>query len=99
MLRHFQIRNPQSAIRNPNMDWPVATVLLGTLGTLAVGIFKLMSRRDGARHEVVNGRVYARATDLAEFRARLISLEQAHHVLRAEIRADIKELQATIREV
>ncbi|HVT27429.1 MAG TPA: hypothetical protein VHE81_05365 [Lacipirellulaceae bacterium] len=82
------------------MDWPVATVLLGTLGTLAVGIFKLMARRDGERRaELTNGRVYARATDLAEFRARLISLEQAHHVLRAEIRADIKELQATIREV
>ena len=82
------------------MDWPVATVLLGTLGTLAMGIFKLMSRRDGLRHaELANGRVYARATDLAEFRARLVSLEQAHHVLRAEIRADIKELQTTIWEV
>ncbi len=82
------------------MDWPVATVLLGTLCTLSVGIFKLMSRRDGVRGaELANGRVYARATDLAEFRARLMSLEQAHHVLRAEIRADIKELQATIREV
>ena len=27
------------------------------------------------------------------FRARLVSLEQAHHVLRAELRADMKELQ------
>ena len=52
------------------MDWPVATVLLGTLGTLAMGIFKLISRRDGERRaEPANGRVYARATDLAEFRA------------------------------
>ncbi|MFO0791795.1 MAG: hypothetical protein U0805_20220 [Pirellulales bacterium] len=82
------------------MDWPVATVLLGTLGTLALGIFKLMSRREAApSHEPTNGRVYARATDLAEFRARLIALEQAHHVLRAEIRADIKELQSTIRDL
>jgi hypothetical protein len=82
------------------MDWPVATVLLGTIGTLAVGIFKLMSRREcHHRDEPMNGRVYARATDMAEFRARLVSLEQAHHVLRAEIRADIKELQQTIREV
>lgn len=82
------------------MDWPIATVLLGTLGTLALGVFKLMSRRDADyHHEPDNGRVYARATDLAEFRARLISLEQAHHVLRAEIRADIKELQVTIRDV
>jgi hypothetical protein len=82
------------------MDWPVATVLLGTIGTLAVGMFKLVPRRDGHRHdELANGRVYARATDLAEFRARLVSLEQAHHVLRAEIRADIKELQTTIREL
>ena len=82
------------------MDWPVATVLLGTIGTLAVGILRLVPRRDGHHHdEPANGRVYARATDLAEFRARLVSLEQAHHVLRAEIRADIKELQATIREV
>jgi hypothetical protein len=80
------------------MDWPVATVLLGTLGTLAIGVFKLIARREG-KPEPLNGRVYARATDLAEFRARLISLEQAHHVLRAEIRADIKELQTTIREL
>jgi hypothetical protein len=27
-----------------------------------------------------------------------VSLEQAHHVLRAEIRADMKELQQVIRE-
>ncbi len=81
------------------MDWPVATVLLGTLGTLAVGILKWVPRRDGDRNgQSANGRVYARATDMAEIRARLASLEQAHHVLRAEIRADIKELQTTIRE-
>jgi hypothetical protein len=82
------------------MDWPVATVLLGTLGTIAIGVFKLLARGGSARGEVCgNGRVYARATDLAEFRARLIALEQAHHVLRAEIRADIKELQMTFREL
>jgi hypothetical protein len=91
------------------MDWPAATVLLGTIGTLAIGLFKLAQRResspvvrgspDAAHTEPRNGRVYARATDLAEIRARLTSLEQAHHVLRAEIRADIKELQATIRDV
>jgi hypothetical protein len=80
------------------MDWPVATVILGTLGTLAVGILKWMSLRVDD-HNGGNGRIYARATDLAEFRARLVSLEQAHHVMRAEIRADIKELQSTIREV
>ena len=82
------------------MDWPIATVLLGTIATLAVGLIKLMGRRDDSSDvEPRNGRVYARATDLAEFRARLVSLEQAHHVMRAEIRADIKELQATIRDV
>jgi hypothetical protein len=82
------------------MDWPVATVLLGTLGTLAVAILKWIPRRDGDRGAatISNGRVYARAVDLAEIRARLVSLEQAHHVLRAEIRADIKEVQTTIRE-
>lgn len=82
------------------MDWPVATVLLGTLGTLAVAVLKWVPRRSGDRSAagIRNGRVYARAVDLAEIRARLVSLEQAHHVLRAELRADIKELQATIRE-
>jgi hypothetical protein len=34
---------------------------------------------------------------MADIRARLAALEQAHHVLRAEIRADIKELQQVIR--
>jgi hypothetical protein len=77
------------------MDWPVATVLLGTIGTIAVGVFKLIGRRDPP----TNGRVYAHATDMAEIRARLVSLEQAHHVLRAEIRADIRELQAVIQRI
>jgi hypothetical protein len=81
------------------MDWPVATVLLGTLGTLAVGILKWVPRRSGHNGELGNGRVYARATDLAEIRARLASLEQAHHLLRAELRADMKELQSTIRKL
>jgi hypothetical protein len=81
------------------MDWPVASVLLGTLATLAVAILKWIPRRERERDETCeNGRVYARAVDLAEIRARLVSLEQAHHVLRAEIRTDIKELQTTIRE-
>ena len=56
------------------------------------------ARAASAHGEVCNGRIYARATDMAEIRARLVSLEQAHHVLRAEIRADIKELQQVIRE-
>ena len=73
------------------MDWPVATVLLGTLGTLAVGVLKLVPRR-GAE----NGTVYARATDMADIRARLANLEHAHHTLRAELRADLKELQQFI---
>ena len=52
------------------MDWPVATVLLGTLGTLAVGILKWVPRRGDHRGgEIGNGRIYARATDLAEIRA------------------------------
>jgi len=79
------------------MDWPVATVLLGTLATLAAGILKWVPRRGDVGNVVVNGRIYARATDMAEIRARLAALEQAHHVLRAEIRADMKELQQTIR--
>jgi hypothetical protein len=80
------------------MDWPVATVLLGTLGTLSVAILKWLPQRGGRGTEPSNGRVYARATDMAEIRARLTALEQAHHVLRAELRADMKELQQTIRE-
>jgi hypothetical protein len=81
------------------MDWPAATVLLGTLGTLAVAILKWVPRRGSGRgNELGNGRIYARATDMAEIRARLSSLEQAHHTLRAELRADMKELQSMIRD-
>ena len=81
------------------MDWPVATVLLGTLGTLAVAILKWIPRRERPGNvAIAKGRVYASAVDLAEIRARLVSLEQAHHVLRAELRADMKELQQIIRE-
>jgi hypothetical protein len=75
-------------------DWPAATVLLGTLATVAVAILKWSPRRT----EPTNGRIYARATDLAEIGARLASLESAHHTLRAEIRADLKDLQETIQQ-
>ena len=80
-------------------DWPVATVLLGTLATLAAGILKWLPRRGGEGGSPANGRIYARATDMAEIRARLAALEQAHHVLRAEIRSDMKELQVTIQRI
>jgi hypothetical protein len=81
------------------MDWPIATVLLGTLATLAVALLKWVPQHGSSRGiEIGNGRIYARATDLAEIRARLASLEQAHHVLRAELRADMKELQQMIRD-
>lgn len=75
-------------------DWPAATVLLGTLATLAVAIMKWSPRR----RELENGRIYARATDLVEIGARLASLESAHHTLRAEIRADLKDLQEIIQQ-
>jgi len=75
-------------------DWPVASVLLGTLATLAVAIMKWSPWR----REEQNGRIYARATDLAQIGARLTALETAHHTLRAELRTDLRELQALIRE-
>ena len=75
-------------------DWPAATVLLGTLATVAVAILKWSPRRA----EPANGRIYARATDLAEIGARLAALESAHHTLRAEIRADLKDLQDLLQQ-
>ena len=75
-------------------DWPAATVLLGTLATLAVAILKWSPRRG----ESPNGRIFARATDLADIGARLTSLESAHHTLRAEIRSDLKDLQDLIQQ-
>jgi hypothetical protein len=74
-------------------DWPVATVLLGTLATLSVGIMKWRPRKG----DDPDGRIYARATDLVEIGARLTSLESAHHTLRAELRADLKDIQEMIR--
>ena len=76
------------------LDWPAATVILGTLATLIAAILKWTPRRA----EPANGRIYARATDLAEIGARLSSLESAHHTLRAEIRADLKDIQEMIRK-
>jgi hypothetical protein len=74
-------------------DWPVAAVLLGALATFAVGILKWTPRRYDESH----GRFYARATDLVELGARLTALESAHHTLRAELRADLKDIQEMIR--
>ena len=72
------------------MDWPVASVLLGSLGTLAVAISKWSPRRGG-------GTSLAPLVELAEIRARLDALERAHQETRAEIRGDIKELERVLR--
>lgn len=75
------------------MDWPIATVILGVLGTIVAAIVK----RPGSKTELPNGRVYAKAVDMAEIRARLVALEQAHQVMRAELRSDMKGLQDALR--
>ena len=64
---------------------------------LARSPWRSSNGRRGER-EPTNGRIYARATDLAEIGARLVSLEPAHHTLRAEIRADMKDLQEMIQQ-
>lgn len=74
------------------MDWPIATVLLGTLGTIAVGILKFVPQRSDSRPNV-----FAWATDMVDIQARLENLEKAHHTLRAELRADISQLQQFIQ--
>jgi hypothetical protein len=99
LLPASRILHPASAAKTTveqitMFDWPVATVLLGTLATLAVGILKWSPQRG----EPSNGRIYARATDLAEIGARLAALESAHHTMRAEIRADLKDLQDLIQQ-
>lgn len=78
-----------------NVDWPIASVLLGTLGTLAVGVMRWAPRRGG---HVDNG-TYARATDMAEIRARLVNLEHDHQAMRSELRADLKELRQLIQHL
>lgn len=75
------------------MDWPIAAVLLGTLGTLTVGILRWMPRRGDAP----GGTVYAKATDMADIRARLVNLEQAHQAMRVELRTDMHELRQLIQ--
>jgi hypothetical protein len=99
-------RKPRIIDGDNLVDWPVATVLLGTLGTLAAAILKWAPRTSASSAESrggsedvagANGRIFARATDMAEIRARLVALEQAH-VMRAELRSDMKELNETIRQ-
>lgn len=74
------------------LDWPAASVLLGTLATAAVAIWKWEPRRS----DPANGR-YASATSLADIGARMSALEKAHYTFRDEIRSDLKDLQKEIR--
>lgn len=74
------------------MTWPIATVLLGTLGTVAVALIKWVPRRNGVP-------VYASLVEMTEIRTRLDSLERSHTQLRTELRADIKELERTLRDL
>jgi hypothetical protein len=82
---------PHSELRTP-MTWPIATVLLGTLGTVAVALIKWVPRRNGVP-------VYASLVEMTEIRTRLDSLERSHTQLRTELRADIKELERTLRDL
>jgi hypothetical protein len=73
------------------MDWPAASVLLGSLGTVAVAIAKWLPRRSTEA-------THAPYVELAEIRARLDALERSHIQMRAEVRTDIKELGRTLHE-
>ena len=82
---------PHSAF---DMTWPIATVLLGTLSTIAVALIKFVPRRHG------NGPpVYASLVEMTEIRTRLDGLERSHAQLRTELRADIKDLERTLRDL
>jgi hypothetical protein len=74
------------------MTWPIATVLLGALSTVAVALIKWVPRRTGSP-------LYASLVEMAEIRTRLDSLERSHAILRTELRADIKELERVIRDL
>ena len=74
------------------MTWPIATVLLGTLGTIAIALIKGVPRRASAP-------LYASLVEMTEIRTRLDSLERSHALLRTELRADIKELEHVIRNL
>jgi hypothetical protein len=71
------------------VDWPTAAVLLGSLATIALAVAKWRPR-----HGLARG--LAPEVELAEIRARLAALERAHTQMRAEVRADIKELARSI---
>ena len=75
------------------IDWPTAAVMLGALATLCVGLIQWPTQR----REPTNGRIYASAVELAEIKAKLQSLDESYRVMRDEIRADLKELEALIR--
>lgn len=82
-------RNPRSEIQ---MTWSIATVLLGTLATVAIAVIKWVPRRNGTR-------IYASLVEMTEIRTRLDSLERSHALLRTELRGDIKELERVIRDL
>ncbi len=72
------------------MTWPLASVLLGTLGTLAIAIAQWVPRR--------SGRVpFPPLEEIVEIRTRLQALERAHHQMRTELRGDFKELEKVVR--
>ncbi len=72
-------------------DWPAATVILGTLATVVVGIMKWSP----ARTEV-NGRFYAKATEMSEVCARLTALERAQDTLREDMHKGLEGVQNAI---
>lgn len=46
------------------MDWPVASVLLGVLGTVAVAILRILPQKTKTVHENIKGEPCATKTDI-----------------------------------
>ncbi len=80
------------------MSWPAAATLIAALvGAAATTIALAMSpQREEAPS---NGQRYATAREIGDVKARLGSLEQSTHEMRAELRSDIKELRDLIRQL
>lgn len=76
-----------------NFTWPDAAAFVGALATISITWLGVLRIRNGANG---NGH-YAKATDMADVKARLGGLESGQSEFRKEVRERFTNVEALIR--
>jgi hypothetical protein len=80
------------------MDWPVATVILGVLGTVSAAIIKILPQKTKTIHENAKGEPCATKTDMANLNNEIKQLHEYTSIRNHDILNALQGVEGRLRD-